>query len=102
MARHQLNIDGWNLEYNDYEGHFSPCISAEKGDVDVDVDDGQLCIEWTEPSDYYGTATRSVRVPVAVLEQLLEWSQYSSQYSSQNSKPRAAVESPTTGKEEGN
>jgi hypothetical protein len=73
MARRTLNIEGWNLEYNDYEGHFSTRISAEKGDVDVDVDDGQLCIEWTEPSDYFGTTTHSVRVPVAVLEQLLEW-----------------------------
>jgi hypothetical protein len=71
MTRRTLNIEGWNLEYNDYEGHFSPCISAEKGDVYVDVEGDAVCIEWTEPGDYLGTATRSVRVPVAVLEQLL-------------------------------
>jgi hypothetical protein len=75
MTRHTLNIDGWNLEYNDYEQLVDATrISAEKGDVDVDVNDGQLCIEWTEPDDaHYGTMARSVRVPVAVLEQLLEW-----------------------------
>jgi hypothetical protein len=74
MTRRTLNIDGWSLEYNDYEQLVdATLISAEKGDVDVDVDDGQVSIEWTEPGDYLGTATRSVRVPVAVLEQLLEW-----------------------------
>jgi hypothetical protein len=75
MTRHTLNIDGWQLEYNDYEGLVgSTRISSANGDVDVDMEDDLVHIEWTESTDYcYGAATRSVRVPVAVLEQLLEW-----------------------------
>ncbi len=66
-----VTIDGWRIQQWDYVGARATAVS--KSGVDVDVDETDVNIEWTEKSDdCWGTQTRRVHVPIAVLKALLE------------------------------
>ena len=58
---------GWRVPYD-----ACPCYAESTGGVDVDLDAEDLHISWTEGcDDHYGTTTRDVVVPTALIRALL-------------------------------